>query len=286
MSARLPVVVAGPASWNHLIHLDRLPEPRPHMQFATRAYHAVGGTSAGKAVHLAGLGVPTTLHALLASDEDGDRIATALRGAGVDLARHPSVATERHVNLLTERGERVSLYVSTPSPATVEVVDAVARAAAGGIAVIDLSELGARVLDRLGRDAHIWTDLHDYDGTSAFHEPFVRAAEAVFMNADAVDDPWALLRRCLDKGPRLGVCTLGAEGAIALTADGQRASVSAVPTDVVDANGAGDAFFAGVLAATLDGATLTSALSAGAEQAAVALRTEHLHPALATAPTS
>lgn len=43
------VVVCGPASWNHLISLDRLPEPVPHMQFAESAWHTVGGTSAGKA---------------------------------------------------------------------------------------------------------------------------------------------------------------------------------------------------------------------------------------------
>jgi hypothetical protein len=53
------VVVCGPASWNHLISLDRLPEPVPHMQFAESAWHTVGGTSAGKAAHLAALGVPT-----------------------------------------------------------------------------------------------------------------------------------------------------------------------------------------------------------------------------------
>ena len=48
------------------------------IQFAESAWHAVGGTSAGKAAHLAALGVPTVLHAPLGADEDGGRIAALL----------------------------------------------------------------------------------------------------------------------------------------------------------------------------------------------------------------
>jgi sugar/nucleoside kinase (ribokinase family) len=48
----------------------------------------------------------------------------------------------------------------------------------------------------------------------------------------------------------------------------------------VDTNGAGDAFMAGLLAATLRGQSIPSALSAAAAQARVAIEGEHLHPAL------
>jgi len=274
------VALIGPASWNHLISLDRLPEPRPHMQVARRAFHTVGGTSAGKALHLAALGVDTALHTLLADDDAGRLIERCLQGAGVAVSAHPSRCTERHVNLMTDSGERVSLYVSTPDAPSQSVVDAAARAAQSAtVTVVDLGEFGARALGRLD-GARIWTDLHDYDGVSAFHELFLRSAEVVFMNADAVEDPWRLLEHCVQRGPRLAVCTLGAAGAIALRADGERASVPAVPTGVVDSNGAGDAFFAGVLAACLGGACLPDALAAGARQAAVALGSAHLHPVL------
>jgi len=281
------VVVCGPASWNHLIVLDRLPEPVPHMQFALDDVHTVGGTSAGKALHLSDLGVDVTLHSLIGDDDEGRRVAAALRAARVPIEVYPSERTERHVNLMTQAGERVSLYVATPSEASVLAVARVQRAVADAdIAVVDLSALGVSLVEHRLRGAEgapIWTDLHDYDGASAFHEPFLRAAEVVFMNDDATGDPWALMQSCLDRGPRLAVCTLGSRGAIALAADGERASVPAVPVDVVDTNGAGDAFFAGFLAASLDGAELSGCLEAGARQAVVALSSEHLHPAVTEA---
>ena len=280
LTERMTVVVCGPATWNHLIELDRLPEPTPHMQFATGSVRTVGGTSAGKAVHLAELGLDVRLHALLGADAEGAAVASGLARAGVRLARHASEATEQHVNLMTRAGERVSLYVATPSaadPAIVaEIGDDLDSAA---VAVVDLSALGAELVAR-GIDAPVWTDLHDYDGKAAFHEPFLRAAEVVFMNDDAVDDPWQLLESCLQRGPRLAVCTRGASGAIAMDAARRRYAVAAVEVDVVDSNGAGDAFFAGFLAAHGAGSDVEASLEAGARQAAVALASPHLHPAL------
>ena len=80
------------------------------------------------------------------------------------------------------------------------------------------------------------------------------------------------------------VCTLGAEGAVAVAGgQGERMSqheVAAVAVDVHDTNGAGDAFMAGVLHATLGGATLDDALGEGARHAASVLTTRHLHPSL------
>jgi len=275
------VIVVGPASWNHLIELDQLPEPTPHMQFARRSLHTVGGTSAGKALHLRDLGVDVELHCLLGQDDDGRRIRAALAEAGVRLHAHPSTRTERHVNLMTSAGERVSIYVDVPSPSTNAVHETIERSlASADVAILDLSELGSTLIERREWAAAVWVDLHDYDGRSRFHEPFVRAADVVFMNADRTDDPWALLTACLTRGPRVAVCTLGAQGAIALDHAGHRYTVDAVPTDVVDTNGAGDAFMAGFLHANLAGADIAMSLSAGAKQATAALQTMHLHPSL------
>lgn len=161
---------------------------------------------------------------------------------------------------MTDGGGRVSLGTSVPSAPSAGALEAVRSAVpAADVAVVD---------------------LHDYDGASAFHEPFLRAADTVFMNDDRTDDPWELMRLCLDRGPRLAVCTRGAEGPVALDPDGTRHEVAAVPVNVVDTNGAGDAFMAGFLPATLHGAPVADALQAAAEQARTAIEGEHLHPVL------
>ena len=83
LSAR--VFVAGPATWNHLVYLDRLPEPRPHTERVLRHHETVGGTSAGKALNLAALGARVTLRTHLGPDEAGAAVAERLTSAGVDL---------------------------------------------------------------------------------------------------------------------------------------------------------------------------------------------------------
>lgn len=276
------VVVCGPASWNHLILLEELPAPVPHMQFARRSWHSVGGTSAGKALHLADLGIGVRLCSPIGADDDGGRICRALTTSGVILEAIASDRTERHVNLMTDDGGRVSIYVSMPStPSEDELQAARALVAAADLAVIDLSELGLLLLEGEEiRQTPLWVDLHDYNGYSTFHEAFLSAADVVFMNDDQTEDPWELMRSCLERGPRLAVCTRGAQGALALEKNGKQHEVEAVPADVVDTNGAGDAFMAGLLAATLRGASVDDALRAAAIQARVAIESEHLHPGL------
>lgn len=275
------VFIAGPASWNTIVVLDRLPEPTPHMQFAEETWETVGGTSAGKALSLTGLGRPTQLYAIAGTDDHGGRVRDALRTAGVPV-RWVDGTTERHLNLMTRGGERVSLYLSSPSQ-TLGAEDAWVRSemAAADAVVLDLAAEPLRLLP-LARESGtpVWVDVHDYDGVTEFHRPFLEAADAVFCNADRLSEPVEFLRGRVAAGAHLAVCTLGAEGAIAVDADGTEVRVRAVPVDVVDTNGAGDAFLAGVLDARLRGAEVGAALEAGARTAALVLGTRHLHPLL------
>ncbi|TYL54657.1 carbohydrate kinase family protein [Agromyces mariniharenae] len=253
------------------------------MQFALGDWETIGGTSAGKALSLASLGRLVTLHALLGGDVEGDRVRDALTAAGVDLLVGDGVTTERHLNLMTRDGGRVSLYLATPQPRdeppSPEAIAAMSDAAA---IVLDLAPLSVDLIPAAraaGRP--IWTDIHDYDGTAEFHRPFIESADAIFMNADGLGgDPLPFMERCIAGGASLVVCTLGAEGAVAVDARMQRHRVLAEPVEVLDTNGAGDAFMAGVLDATLAGADVPDALRAGARHAASVLTTRHLHPSL------
>lgn len=283
------VIISGPASWNEIVLLERLPEPRPHMQFALDDHETVGGTGAGKALGLAAFGRPVELHTLIGPDADGERLRDILgRVPGLDLHVVDGARTERHLNLMTPLGERVSIYLSTPddhpSPEDHRLTTAMEDAAA---IVLDLSERSRRMIpDARASGRPIWTDIHDYDGTAEFHRAFIDAAQVVFMNGDRIGpDPLPFMREVVDGGAQLVVCTLGAEGAVAVareSADGPVTEhrVDAVPVEVVDTNGAGDAFMSAVLHARLDGADVDQALEAGARHASSALVTRHLHSSL------
>ncbi|MFF2372421.1 carbohydrate kinase family protein [Agromyces sp. NPDC058110] len=278
-----PIVISGAASWNRIVLLDRLPEPVPHMQFALAEHETIGGTSAGKALGLVGLGRPVRLHTLIGDDADGERVRRVLAASGIEVDDLPVEATERHLNLMTAAGERVSLYLSTPAdpgtPPSAGLVQAMTDAAA---IVLDLSERSRGLIATArATGTPIWTDIHDYDGRAEFHRPFIEAADWIFMNADCIgDDPVPFMERCVLGGASVVVCTLGAQGAVAVDADLTVHRVAAVPVEVVDTNGAGDAFMSGVLDAHLAGAGLDAALEAGARHAATALTTRHLHPSL------
>lgn len=281
------VFIAGPASWNHIVQLDQLPAPTPHMQFADADWHTLGGTSAGKALHLAELGVPLRLRTILGSDDAGTQIKRLLSGVpGIELlASVVQGPSERHLNLMDPNGGRVSLYLSTPG--SVNETDATATASlhtlrSARAAVLDLAELSVPLLAvAQSAGVPVWTDIHDYDGHSSFHQPFIDAADYVFMNADKIGDPLAFARQLVASGVRTVVCTLGADGALAVDADGVEHRVAAAPIErIVDTNGAGDAFFAGFLAASLRDSGIGQALAAGAQQASKALATRNLSPLL------
>ena len=275
------IFIAGPASWNHIIDLDDLPEPHPQTIVASGHRHTVGGTSAGKALNLAWLGCHVTLRTLVGNDDDGHRVRAALRSAGVRVITHPGeTTTERHLNLMSG-GRRVSIYLDLPGDAqhSPELDQAVEEAMArADVAILDLAELARPLLPRakaLGRD--VWVDLHDYNGTGTWHRDFIDAADVLFLNDDGLADASAFAHAQIDEGKRLVVQTRGAGGATAWTSEGEL-HVPALEVDVVDTNGAGDGFLAGFLEAELAGANLAEALGAAHEHAARVLASPGLAP--------
>jgi sugar/nucleoside kinase (ribokinase family) len=276
------VLVAGPASWNLLVHLDHLPEARPGTHF-TRGFHeTVGGTSAGKAMNLARLGAEVTLRTVLGDDEPAARVRAALDRYGVRLLAEPALdgRTERHANLMAA-GDRVSVYLAAPQQGDEQHADAT-RAALGAAdaVVVDLADHARPVLRAaVAAGIPVWTDLHDYDGVAEYHREFATSARYVFLSSDRLADPRSYMRSLVDGGAELVVCTHGEGGASALQPDGTWTDVPAVPVErVVDTNGAGDAFFAGFLAARLGGRDVPGALRRGAEVAAECVAVADLAP--------
>lgn len=286
------IVVAGPVSWNHLVYVEHLPEPVAHTQGVKRHFHTVGGTSAGKSLHLKDLGFAVDLFTFLGDDAISTHLAQVF--STLEIGLQPLIYNgklESHLNLMTDDGQRVSLYLDTVP----QLSDDQHEQYRAGVlqALSDCTDLPTLVLDLTPQNRElllaagdklplIWTDLHDYDGKNPFHEPFVSHAEFVFLNADNTSDPFGLLHSLVQRGVRTAICTLGAQGAIAVDENHDEYQVAAAPIErVVDTNGAGDAFFAGFLSAHLAGADILEALKAGSQQALVALGGVHLHPSLA-----
>ncbi|WP_062385658.1 carbohydrate kinase family protein [Demequina iriomotensis] len=295
----LDVLVVGPTSENLIVALDRLPRPEPHTVVAESSTTVLGGTSAGKALHLADQGVAAALLTTQGDDATGESLVAVLRACGVDVrAVRTSGPSERHLNLMSARGERVSIYLHAAAEVDDEEMrraratarEALAHARAVFLDLADLSRALIPEVTALARE--VWVDVHDYDGAEAYHRPFIEAADVVLMNGDRMTNPSVYLRGLVEGGKRLAVCTLGSRGAIAVGSDGSFARVEAPRVDVVDPNGAGDAFAAGVMAhalnlggaASLTGDALWEALEAGSAQAVRALGSRQLSPLLEQAP--
>ncbi|WP_028046652.1 carbohydrate kinase family protein [Cellulomonas sp. URHE0023] len=268
------VLINGPASWNTLVRLPALPAPVSHTLFASSHDDGLGGTSAGKAVTLAALGVDVTLRTVLGDDAFGTQVRAALDHPRIDLVAQPASAgrTERHVNLMADDGARLSIYLELPTaaPGPAPSFDGV------DVAVLDLAD-HSRPLLTAARAAGVpvWCDVHDDDGAAAYPRDFAVAADVLLVSAARLTDRRAYLADAVARGCRLAVCTDGAEGALALDADGW-ISVGTADATVIDTNGAGDAFLAGLLSAVLDGLPTTTALAHAAATGALAVGTRSL----------
>ncbi|HSK34504.1 MAG TPA: carbohydrate kinase family protein [Propionicimonas sp.] len=279
------VFIAGPASWNTLVYLDRLPEGRPHMVVARGHTQTLGGTSAGKALNLASLGASVTLRTVVGTDPEAPSILQRLDRDGIEvIAETADGASEQHLNLMTAAGERLSIYLDVPELGTEQYAErTLAALDRCDTAVIDLAVHSRPLLaEARKRGKQVWCDIHDYNGTDRFHRDFIEAADVLFLNDDGLEDPVPFMRERVLAGTGTVVCTQGAAGATAVTAAGT-VHVPAPPvTDIVDTNGAGDAFLAGFLTADQQGLDTERCMRAGHAQAALCLRVPDLAPTPAT----
>ncbi len=282
------VLVVGGVSWDTVVRLERFPEPRPATLFARGVHETVGSTGAGKALNLARLGVAVTLHALVGEDDLGRRITRRLADGGVTFVPEPDPqGTERHVNLMADDGGRISIFVSiASSEPRLDMGRLEALVRDHDLVVLNILNYCRRLIPLVRRHRkEIWCDIHDWDGVNPYHRDFVEAADVLFMSSDAMPRWRDLLRERVAAGTRLGVCTHGRDGSTAFTRDGRFLETPILPAcERVDTNGAGDAFFAGFLAAHLDGKPVETCLRWATVTAGLCVSSPELvHPDLSAA---
>ncbi|KAB1914321.1 carbohydrate kinase family protein [Micromonospora sp. AMSO31t] len=237
----------------------------------------VGNTGAGVALAAHALGLRVALVDVIGADPAGDVVRAALARTSVRavLADAPA-GTRRSVNLVDPAGRRMSLYDprpwSGPAPfGEAELAGLVRGAAHVHVSIMDWArDALPTVRAALGAGVSLSTDLHDWDGENDYHRPFAEAADLVFVSDVRLGDRAGKVAAGL--APRTVLVTGGAAGATLHGPDTPPLHVPATtpPAAVVDTNGAGDAFAAGLVAARLRGAGPLDAARYAARVAAAA----------------
>ncbi|MFJ9893245.1 PfkB family carbohydrate kinase [Streptomyces sp. NPDC091280] len=257
----IDVLVLGGAGVDTVVHVPELPLPYADSYLIDPGIRTrAGQTGDFVALGLSALGLRTHHLDMLGADPEGDLVRAFHRDHGIPLTDVPQPAgTKRAVNLVGPDGRRLSLYDATRAHPDDRLPDTTVRALAGASrhAHVSITQPCAHALPALREaGATISTDLHDWDGESAYQEEFARAADIVFLSTTALTaTPEHAVRGIAERGrARLVIATAGARGAY-LLADGELTRIPAVspPKPVVDSNGAGDAFAAAFLFGWLDG---------------------------------
>lgn len=228
----------------------------------------VGGSPANVAVGLARLGRRVELATSIGADARGRQIAAHLRANAVDLtpgSMHAVTSSTAIARIGADGGADYAFDIAwAPEPIVpTRMPDCVHTGSIGSWLAPGAAEV-LRTLRRLAPDVVISFDpnvradlVTDRRRTTTQIERLVALADIVKVSDEDLAwlqpgrEPRQVAAAWLDLGASAVFVTLGAHGALAMTA-GAEAAVSARPVEVVDTVGAGDAFMAGLLDAMAD----------------------------------
>ncbi|MEZ0542329.1 carbohydrate kinase family protein [Fibrella arboris] len=256
-----------------------------------------GGSPANMAANMARLGNQAALVACVGDDNLGAFLIQKVAETGIDvshIAVHDSEPTslvvvsrtkgtpdfiayrtadcQLHPNHLSDQLlDQVALFHTTcfalsRKPAQDTIVDAARRAAVAGAQIsIDANYAPSIWPDR----DKAWQVLTDYCSLGTLVKLSEDDAERLYGSPQTPEQVRSDFHKL---GAKLVCMTLGAEGSIVSTNNGDSVvRIPGKPLAVVDATGAGDAYWAGFLTAWLDGCTPAECAGAGASLAAMKL---------------
>jgi 2-dehydro-3-deoxygluconokinase len=251
-----------------------------------------GGAESNVACHVARMGLSSAWVSVVGDDVFGHRIRRSIEGHGVDtrwVTFDPAAPTGVYFK---DPGNGVLYYrsgsaASRMSPATVasiplEGADVVHLSGITPALSASCAALVDMVFERVAASSATLSFDVNYRPTlwsDVAAAPVLRAlasrADIVFVGLDEAQALWGCstaddVRALLPEPERL-VVKDGDVGATEFGTDG-RAFEPAIPTEVLEAVGAGDAFAAGYLAALLRGEATTDRLRTGHERARLVLR--------------
>lgn len=249
-----------------------------------------GGLACNSSIALNRLGLKSAVLAYIGADDWGETIRRRLETEGVDcqrLLRHPTASTSTTVVLVDPGGERSFAHCAGASnrlarSVMLDNLDLFARSRMMLVGYYsqmpdledDLPEVLAAIratgcqtaLDAAGSGG----SMQPLDRILPYLDVYVPSRDEA-MHQTGKSDPREVIetfRRCGAAGI-LGV-KLGSEGALLSPAAGEYVAVPCVPAPgpIIDTTGAGDAFFAGLLAGLVRGLSVADAGRLGAATAA------------------
>lgn len=256
----------------------------------------IGGAESNVAIGLARLGIPVAWVGRVGNDSFGDLVLRELRGEGIHVVaqrdggastglmvkeQRTAVATQVWYYRRGSAGSRLSvddlpddvivdaevLHISGITPA---LSDSAAKAVQHAV---DLARsAGTTISFDVNYRSQLWSPAQAAEAL----RPLVEASDVLFAGVeegrmflpnvpDGTDgtDEVKLAHALAAMGPREVIIKRGAAGALAVV-EGKLYREDAVPVEVVDTVGAGDAFTAGYLAERLAGSDVQTRLGTGA----------------------
>ncbi|GAA2420430.1 ribokinase [Streptomyces glaucus] len=289
------LLVVGSANADLVIGVERRPAAGETVLGSDLAVHP-GGKGANQAVAAARLGARTALLARVGDDAHGRLLLDAQRAAGVDTVGVLVGGAPTGVALITVDPSGDNSIVVSPgangrlTPADVRAAASLFHASRVVSAQLEIPlETVVEVVRSLAPGNRFVLNPSPPrplpgEVLAACDPLIVNEHEAkVILGAACVsEEPADWARLLLAKGPRSVVVTLGAQGALAASAEGV-VRVPSVPVDAVDTTGAGDAFTAALAWRLGTGATLEEAAAYAARVGAVAVTREGAQESFPTA---
>lgn len=284
------VLVLGGVGVDTIVRVPELAFPSGDGVLVPPVHDYVAHSGNGVALGFHALGLRTKFADLLGDDRLGDLVRARYAQAGLDFTALPAQnGTPRSVNFVDAAGRRFSFFDG--------------RHPAGAhlprefyLPMLERSRhlhIAARAFDAF-EDAHALgvttsTDIHAWDGESDGLRRYAYAAQYVFMSSaaapDRIDD---VMRDIVANGrAELVVATEGADGSRLLTKDGpatvRRFPIARPEREVVDSNGAGDAFSTAFMSRWFAGRPAEECMAAGAVSGAFACGAHGTHEEQITA---